>query len=208
MVQLPLIRILKSGANRPTIYIDLTIDITTGECLYLIKDSDKKGMIMTVSGTFGVDVPVASQTSNAIGALSGIGASIGAVAMAAALPETATAGLVGAGIAAVGSVFSTATSVSQQFSHIKGGLGGRAGAEANANIVLTVSYWKISDTPSNCLTTIGLPLFKSVTLGSLSGLVKCSGAWVKAECTDTEHQMIAQYVNSSTNFIYGGLIIE
>ena len=120
----------------------------------------------------------------------------------------ATAGLVGAGIAAVGSVFSTATSVSQQFSHIKGGLGGRAGAEANANIVLTVSYWKISDTPSNCLTTIGLPLFKSVTLGSLSGLVKCSGAWVKAECTDTEHQMIAQYVNSSTNFIYGGLIIE
>jgi len=208
LVQLPLIRILKSGANRPTIYIDLTIDITTGECLYLIKDFDKKGMIMTVSGTFGVDVPVASQTSNAIGALSGIGASIGAVAMAAALPETATAALVGAGIAAAGSVVSTATSVSQQFSHIKGGLGGRVGAEANANIVLTVSYWKISDTPSNCLSTIGLPLFKTVTLGSLSGLVKCSGAWVKAECTDTEHQMIAQYVNSSTNFIYGGLIIE
>lgn len=49
---------------------------------------------------------------------------------------------------------------------------------------------------------------KTETLGSHTGLVKATGVWVEAECTDTEHQLIAQFVNSSTNFIYGGLIIE
>ena len=208
-VQIPLIRVLKSGSKIPNVTVKYCIDVTTGEIMYTMHDpDDADGIILTATGGFGVNIPVSSSQGNTLGVLTGIGAMIGATVAVAAMPEITIPAALGLGGTVVGGGTSAITSAAQTSTQVSGHISGRSGAYFNDNITVTVTYWEVSDTPSNNTSTIGLPVFKTGTLGTYSGLVKCTGAYVKAECTDDEHNMIAQYVNSSTNFIYGGLLIE
>lgn len=208
-VQIPLIRVLKSGSKIPNVSVKYCIDVTTGEIMYTVHDpDDPDGIILTATGGFGVNIPVSSSQGNALGVVTGIGAMIGATVAVAAMPEITIPAALGLGGTVLGGGTSAISSAMQSSTQVSGHISGRSGAYFNDNITVTVTYWEVSDTPSNNTTTIGLPVFKTGTLSTYSGLVKCTGAYVKVECTDDEHHMIAQYVNSSTNFIYGGLIIE
>lgn len=208
-VQIPLIRVLKSGSKIPNVSVKYCIDVTTGEIMYTIYDpDDPDGIILTATGGFGVNIPVSSSQGNALGIVTGIGAMIGATVAIATMPEITIPAALGLGGTVIGGGTSAISSAAQTSTQVSGHISGRSGAYFNDNVTVTVIYWEVSDTPSNNTSTIGLPVFKTGTLGKYSGLVKCTGAYVKAECTEDEHNMIAQYVNSSTNFIYGGLLIE
>lgn len=208
-VQIPLIRVVKSGAKIPSITVKYCIDVTTGEVLYTIHDpDDPDGLVLTANGGFGVNIPVSSTASNTLGAILSAGAAIGSVVTLAATGGASalvTAGLIGG---AVSGTSSMVTSAIQTVTSVSGSIGGRSAITASENVTVTVCWYEVSDSPANCISTIGLPLFKTLTLGSLKGLVKCTGVYIEAECTDEEHNMLAQYVNASTNYIYGGLIIE
>ena len=209
-VQIPLIRVLKDGSKQPSISVEYCIDVTTGQVTYVLHDpDDPDGIILTATGSFGVSIPVSSSSSNAIGELTGvtgtIGSTIGMVASAATGNMVAAAAFTGG---MMSGVISSTISANQISTSVSGGIGGRSAISLNEHVTVTVWWYEVSDSPANCISTIGLPLFKTLTLGSLKGLVKCTGVYVEAECTDEEHNMLAQYVNASTNYIYGGLIIE
>lgn len=209
-VQLPLIRILKSGASIPNIGCRFNIDVLTGDIMYVIYDSDDPtAIIMTLQGNFGVQIPVSNMSYNALG---GSSATLGAIASTVGLVGSAISGNLGGALASAGGIASSTSgilSASQTATHVKGGIGGRAAKEFNNKIVVTVAYWDISDLPSNIGSTIGRPVMKTGTIGNYSGLVRCNGAYVKCNATNVEHDLISQYVNTSANRIYdGGLIIE
>lgn len=208
--QIPLVRVLKNGSKIPSLVVKYCIDVTTGEVTYSIHDPDEPdGIILTANGSFGVNIPVSSTAANNLGVLTGAGIAIGSAVALVATGGTASLltsfGLAGgmmSGYASMG------VSALQSTTSVSGSIGGRSSISLNENVIVTVCWYEVSDTPANCISTIGLPLYRTVTLGSLKGLVKCTGVYINAECTEEEHNMLAQYVNASTNYIYGGLIIE
>lgn len=185
----------------------------TGDVSYIFHagDSDKNAIVMVCNGNVATELPVSSTASNAIGIASGIGMTIGGSLLVAAAPEV---GLLGSSALAASGLGSMATGGITQFTSavqsttIKGSMSSMATKQYASKMNDRSLYHVIEQNPDASLSTIGRSVFKTLTLGSFTGLVKCTGAFVKAECTDEEHNMIAQYVNTSANYIYGGLIIE
>lgn len=190
----------------------------TGDITYFIQRTlDSSGNIdgvgtapIVIKGNFGVDIPVASVNGAFGSMIQSVAGTIGGGVMAVAGGVTGNPAAFVAGItmeassglkAGLDSIATTTT--------ISGGMGGWSVPEtAHTSIgAITIAY-DISDEPNNILKTIGRPLFMNKSIGSMQGLIKCTGAFVQCNATEEEHQMLAQYVNSSTNFIYGGVIIE
>ena len=215
-VQLPMINLIGDGSEEPKFTLIWAISPCTGDITYLIKRHNNAsggfGMteetVLTVKGNFGVDIPVATANKGYVSAIGNLAVAVGSSVVAAVAPEGkiydtlyGVRAVESAG-AAIGKSLQTSTAVS-------GTLGGWAALEdMYTQVSVYTNVFEVSDSPSNIGSVVGRPLFKAKYLRDLSGLVKCTGAYVQTWATEQEHQMIAQYVNSSTNFIFGGLIVE
>lgn len=194
--------------------VEMAASPASGDVTYNIKLMDAaggvggNGIAYTVKGNFGVEVPL----SRAVGRFGSILQSLGGAAA-----SVATGAIIGGGVgAAVGATQFAATAASSAMeamnthTNIVGTLGGwSVKPSLNYNIECKTVNWDISDEPSAIRKTIGRPYFHHVSaLSECSGIVQCTGAYVKTWATNEELEMISQYVNSSTNYLYGGVIIE
>lgn len=214
--QIPFSAILggRTGLTPPQLHVKFAASPCTGDVTYTINrvnDAEQAGelgsCIMICSGNMGVDVPVSQSNSKFMSAIGkGAGAVGGAImAAGAASPAAAIPGLL---IAGGGIVGATVDSNSYQTS-VTGALGGwSCYSDMYTKCHVITRCFDISDIPTRCLSTIGLPLFQTQKIGDMDGLIQCTGAHVKTWATEEEHDMIAQYTNSSRNYIYGGIIIE
>lgn len=217
-VQIPMINIIGTGASEPQFDLQYVASPCTGDITYIIsRVNDVFGgrgitehSVLTVNGNFGVDVPVATANRGYVAALGNMAAAAGEMVVSSYM---ASAGLDSrAALAKFSAVENAAMGAAKAVTTrtaVAGTLGGWSAIEDMYNqISVYTNVFAVSDSPSNVANVIGRPLFKKRKLSDMSGLVKCSGAYVETWATEAEHQMIAQYVNSSTNFIFGGLIVE
>ena len=209
IVQLNMRDIIGEGKYEPEIMIDITVSPITGSITYVIQPSINGGTSESIenstlicNGNIGVKVPVASTSMGYMSALGNMGSAlVKAIA-------TAFTGSPLLGISAITDMISSAIDMGMMNTTVSGSIDGWNMTEDMLNIFCYTEVKQLSDDPVNITNTIGRPLYKKYKLGDMKGLVKCTGAYVKTWATEAEHQMIAQYVNSSTNFIFGGLIIE
>lgn len=211
VVQLPLCSFFHTGETEKVEWLmEVSFAPSTGDIAYIFHaGSDYDNAIaLTVQGNVATELPVSATSANGIGIAAGIGSTLASTATV-----IGTGGNLGAGAAVraatqfVGGAVGT-TLAMQTTTNVKGSMSSMATKQYAHKFFDRSIYHLIGQAPSASVATIGLPVMKTQTLGSHTGLVKATGVWVQAECTDTEHQMIAQFVNSSTNFIYGGLLIE
>lgn len=166
--------------------VETSVDPTNGSLLYKVMNGN--GVIVaTYSGSCGVPIPVGSTSYNVGGAIStalGIAGSV------------ATGNVLGAAMMGSALMFSGLKSVSA----IGGGGGSRAGLSR-----LSMSLYRISKSPPEALTTkrsvVGLPTYRTITLGTLTGFVKCINASIEA----AQEQEVIEACN---NFLNTGAYIE
>lgn len=218
LTQIPMINCLCSGTEE-----DIVLSLTyafhpaTGDITYAITQKNtpvngeeyKYAPVLMCKGNMSIQVPLTQVINDWGGIISSTVSAIGG--MTVGLTTLASGHSWGAGYAIKGmaddltsAIFKAQTASTS----VVGSLGGWSGSIFMTDILLITRVFQLAETPNNAASVIGRPLFKKKKLSECSGLVKCTGAYVKATCTNEEHNMIAQFVNSSTNFIYGGLIIE
>lgn len=215
LTQIPMRQIIGKAQNIPTFNIEYNLGVTTGDITYTISrnldaegDSGIESAVMIVKGNFGVEIPVANSQSGFGSSLMSAITAAGSTAVALMAPEASLA----SAYATTNALTSLGTGMLESMkisNSATGSLGGWAQSDdmlSNYYCITTVN--DITDTPSNCSETIGRPYHKTEKLGDMLGLVKCTGAYVETWATEEEHNMIAQFVNSSANYIFGGLIIE
>lgn len=209
ITEIPMVDIIGDGKIEPEIYIDIILSPITGDITYIIQPfSNGLGAeafynaIKICKGNIGVEVPVSSRQR-------GYASTLGNLSQA--LTSGIATTITGSAYAAIGTVQSIGDAVLNMFNteySVSGNLGGWSMTGTMYKAICYTEVKAISDSPSNINSCIGRPLYQTKKLGDMIGLVKCTGAYVKTWATQQEHEMIAHYVNSSTNFIFGGLIIE
>lgn len=217
-IQIPMINIIGNGSEEPKFILYYVASPCTGDITYIIsrvnQASGGTGLtehpVLTVKGNFGIDIPVATANRGYVAGLGNMAVAAGEMVVAAMAAEAgAPMAAMRAKISAVESAGSGVIKAMTTRTAVSGTLGGWSSMEdMNSQISIYTNVFSISDSPSNITKTAGRPLFQTHKLSEMSGLVKCTGAYVETWATEQEHQMIAQYVNSSTNFIFGGLIVE
>lgn len=191
-----------TSVNIKCMYSLSTID---GVITWIITGGSGFKPVLTATGSLGTQMPVAGKSIN-IGGIIGAQATgtVGIAQLAVGLTTGNPLAMISGGATALASM---TRAIQNNFS-VSGSVGGRGVKDLNSKITVVRQSYLTSDTVSNVKDVIGRPYFGKAVLGSLTGLVKCTGACVRCQATAQEHQLIAQYVNCSDNYIYGGLIIE
>lgn len=213
--EIPMRKLIGDGDEQPRFMIEQTVSVSTGDITYAVirmnnadGTGDMESTVMVVKGNFGVQIPIANSQSGFGSALMSAITAAGSTAVALLAPEASIAGA----YATVNAIESLGTGMLESMkisTSATGSIGGWAQSEdmlSHFYCITTVN--RISDNPRLSASTIGRPYHKTERLGDVSGLVKCTGAYVETWATEEEHNMIAQFVNSSANYIFGGLIIE
>ena len=176
------------AADNPKFTIDYQMDILTGDIIYYL-NGEEAGLIGTYTGNFASKVPVAGATYDAIGVVRG------AITTAIGLGGTfvnPTAGIAGM-FAGVGSAVNSLRLNSQSNGSISSALGGLFIDEAQIDVHTALpaepalDSWKAEQ---------GMPYFKTSTLSSLSGYIKCSNASVDIPGDGAEQDAVNSYLNS------------
>lgn len=175
-------------AHSRQIRIGAEVDWCTGAIVY--KLANASGDFMgTYEGHFSSEVPIVSQTYNAMGVASGIMGMIGGVAAGAT-------GNLGGVAAAAGSAAYAIQSLALH-TQINGSISSSVGNRLGRKAVATV----ITRTPSEpdllqFQSVLGMPFFQVATISSLSGYVQCANASVGSALNETEKEIINGYLNS------------
>ena len=217
LTQIPMHALMGMGSEPPQFTLEYAASPCSGDVTYNIcraNDAQSAGdlgsTVETVTGNFGINVPVAQKNTGYMSGIGNAGRAVGGsllsvAAYSAGHPIMAIGSFMGALSSGVSGILDVNTTGTRQ----SGTLGGWAATdEMYTKYEMITRNYLISDEPNDIRDTIGRPLYQTLPLSSMHGLVKCTGAYVRTWATEQEHTMIAQYVNSSTNFIFGGLIIE
>lgn len=207
--QIPITPFLSEDGSSANITIKYACSPCTGAITYrlyspnIISDAN----VMTISGNFGIDVPVAQRTSGYIPALSNFASAAGNAVMATMInnPLGSTSSAISAGSNMLSGIFNMLSSTTS----VSGSLGGWACTDDMYKTIYSVSkYYKPSDAPSNVKSVIGLPLYKKKKLIEMKGFIKCVGAYVATRATNEELDMITNMLNMDGRNGYGGVYIE
>lgn len=216
LVEIPMTSLIGDGTEKPTFKVEFSIATTTGDITHRIKrvnNSTASGVsgdeILFIKGNFGVNIPVAKSQSGFGGAIASFLSSAGGLIVGGVMAGMGNP--LGLGIMASSgmSAFSGEMKMMQISRSAVGAIGGWSiPVYMHRYFYAITKVNEVSDYPSRIESVIGRPLFQMKRLGDLEGLVRCTGAFVAPDgATDEEQRLIAQYVNSSANFIFGGLII-
>ena len=161
------------------------------------------------TGNIGVEMPIGNYWMNGAQFISGaIGVIAGGILIQSAGGEMSSVSI-SQGLGIAGSSFGNMLAARQNSYGGSGNLGGRSAKFLTKEFHINVKKYILSDEPENLKEVSGLPVFKKDKIGNYSGVIKVSDAYVECWATATEQKMLAQYVNSSVNYLYGGgLIIE
>lgn len=161
-----------------------TIDCITGDCVTYIYNNDTNSLVQLLSGNLSVELPIGQVASNAGAIVSG------AIGTVAAVGSLVTGNVSGAALA----IGATALAFNQREVCSNGNVSGRAGQIYTTDIILTI-YAKGTHEPSNFIGTSGRPVGRKMTLGTMSGYVKCIDATAVCNGTANEVDMLNDYLN-------------
>ena len=173
------------------ISVEYSIDITTSDIVYNVyADSNRVHLIGTYSAQCGSQIPISAETGNPMGAVQAAGSIMGGIL-----------GAFGGNPLGAAMEMATAGQYLQRYTQVKGSLSSRAAGAIEAGLVMFSEYNVAAESPEAKKATIGLPLAKTVRLGTLTGYVQTSNASVSAQA---EKQIIEE-VNAMLD---GGIYIE
>ena len=178
------------------IIIGASVDNFTGDIVYRLSN-ESGDYINSYQGNVSVNIPISSQTYNAMGAIGSGISTIGGVASAVGGIVAQNPGVVAGGLAgiAAGSL-SMAQSLSvhtQVNGSISSALSASMGLQAKASVITRVPS---ETTLTAYKTNLGMPYFKNATISSLSGFVKCSGASCSMAGLSEEKDIVNNYLNN------------
>lgn len=177
---------------------DMYLDICTGDMVYRISKTTGD-YVATYQGNCATQIPISGTSlNNPIGALaSGISAIGGAVQSVAGI-ATGNAGLVASGALSMGSSAMGMTQALSLHTQVNGCISSAVGCMVGS--VGKVMVFKRRPTELAITTGFkaisGLPYFKSATINSLSGYVKCAGASVPITGYEAEKDAVNDYLNA------------
>lgn len=183
-------------AEQSSLRILLSIDQFTGDIVYVLMRG-AGDVISSYQGNFGVSVPIAGQSYNALGAMGSSISLLGGAATAIGGAITGNAGVLGGGLASVASGSITMAQSLSKHTQINGSLS----SAVSAGLHLIIMYHIITRKPAEtnltaCKSILGMPYFKQATISSLSGFIKCAGASVNIDGSPEEKDGINSYLNS------------
>lgn len=169
-----------------TIYVDIWVDLVSGEITYRLRLGANASNIGRYSGNISVDVPIGRSAVDVTKSAKMVGGSIAAGA--------AAGGWVGAlAGAAVGAVEAIHNAMTPDTSMI-GGAGNKAElANVVGSLQLTRKQFGAKEFPTP---VAGRPLMQNVVLGNLYGFCKCGNASVPVNAADPVRQEINNMLNT------------
>lgn len=172
------------------------VDVLTCDILYKI-GNEPGDIISTYQGNFGVDVPISSQSINAMGVINGGFSLIGGLAATAAGVASENPAMIGSGLlstAAAGVGIAQSMSVHTQTNgSISSMLGCMLGLQGYSTVMTRMPA---ETTLIGYQDTLGMPYFKNDTISNLSGFVKCYGASCDMPGSSAEKDTVNSYLNS------------
>ena len=169
-----------------TIYVDIWVDLISGEITYRLRLGANASDIGRYSGNISVDVPIGKSAVDTVKSAKMVAGSIGAGAAAGGVWGAIGGALVG-GIEAIYNHMTPDT-------NMIGGAGNKAElANISGSIHLTRRQFGAKDFPT---AVAGRPLMQNVTLSSLSGYVKCGNASVPLNAHASERDTVNNFLNS------------
>ena len=169
-----------------TIYVDIWVDLISGEITYRLRLGANATNIGRYSGNISIDVPIGRSAVDVTKSAKMVAGSIGAGA--------AVGGVWGAiGGALVGGIEAIHNSLTPDTSMI-GGAGNKAElANITGSIQLSRKQYGAKDFPQ---AVAGRPLMQNIVLGNLSGFVKCGSSSVPVNAPDQVRDEINSYLNN------------
>lgn len=174
-----------------TMHLYFDIDITTGDTICYLKDTDGK-LVATYTYNIAVSCPVGKVGANVTQTVGGL-VSTAFSTVGAIVSHGGKALALGAEAASSG--INTLASAIGPTASVHGAKGGRAIAANGLNCVVTLITKPTTD-PDDLLYNHGRPLMATYTISSFSGYVKCSGAEVPITGTDTDKAAVNDMLNS------------
>ena len=169
-----------------TIYVDIWVDLISGEVTYRLRLGANASDIGRYSGNVSVDVPIGKSAVDTVKSAKMVAGSIGAGATVGGVWGAVGGALVG-GIEAIYNHMTPDT-------NMIGGSGNKAElSNVSGSIHLTRRQYGSKEFPTN---VAGRPLMQNVALSTLSGYVKCGGASVPLNCHDSDRNEVNNYLNS------------
>lgn len=198
-IYLPVVGVLDMSASdlygATNIQVSYAIDLVSGDVAYKIAALPGDILLQTAGGNMRVNLPIAQNSADIVGVLSGVGTVIAGVG------ATVATGGMGALAMTVGGAANAALSANKRGISTSGGYGGRAGATLEPNIRLMV-YSKItSQSPSSMINPLGRPSGRTLALSTLSGYVQTLNASIPAIGPGNE-------LDSVNSLLDGGVYIE
>ena len=181
-----------------TINLNYFLDFATGDIVYDVEYGDALAnhRIATYSGNFATKVPVSGASYDAIGLVGGTITTIGGLIAAGA--AVASGGAVGAAaLGAIGGGAAMAAKSCEVHTMINGGASSGLGFALGKYIAATIITAEPSeDVLIGYQAEEGMPYFKTSSLGSLSGYIKCKDASVSIPGNGSEQSVVNGYLNS------------
>ena len=169
-----------------TIYVDIWVDLISGEITYRLRLGANASDIGRYSGNISVDVPIGKSAVDTVKSAKMVAGSIGAGAAAGGVWGAIGGALVG-GVEAIYNHMTPDT-------NMIGGAGNKAElANISGSIHLTRRQFGAKDFPT---AVAGRPLMQNVTLSTLSGYVKCGNASVPLNAHASERDTVNNFLNS------------
>jgi len=172
------------------IWCETTVDYLTGEAntsIALWSGGVRKGTVATVSGRWGVPITVGQVAGVTGGVVSTIGSIISGIG----------SGTVAGAIGGISGAVNGIENILSPTPSVMGNTGNRQQLVTKSAYSLSVRNFGSGDIPND---VYGRPLCKNMTIGSLTGFIKCSGASIEVAGDTVERDMIDNYLN--TGFYY------
>ena len=176
--------------------VSATIDILTGDICYKVQYGAY--WVATYSGNIATKMPVSGASRDSVGIASGVLTTIGGIAATVATIKTggAATSIIGAAGAALGGGVMTAKSA-EFHTMINGSNSSAVAANIAVNPFVMIYQYLPAETDLLAYQAEqGMPYFKTATLSSLSGYIKCADASVSIPGNGSEHSVVNGYLNS------------
>lgn len=179
-----------------SIQLDGWVDILTGDIVYKVKYGG--GWVSTFNGNIATKMPVTGASYDGIGVATGAITAIGGLITAGATLATGgSAALVTAGLATAAGGAMGAAKSAELHTMINGGNSSAIGASLGTSPIVVIHQLNPSETALTAYQSEqGMPYFKTATLSSLSGYIKCANASVSIPGDGAEQETVNSYLNS------------
>lgn len=178
------------------IHVKILCDVVTGDLVYAI-GPNASFFVSTYSGNCATQIPLSNNMVDSLGMVASSSGVIGGIVSTIVGVATKNTKLIAKGLGVAGMSSVGAAKSAEIHTQTNGALSSRIGAHVQRTIELVLIRSNVVDHyGTERKETIGLPCFRTLPLGTLSGYCQCSGASVKAPATEEEIAKINEYLDS------------